>query len=147
MQDFYMLLPPVSFFIPSMSNNSSSFYELLLNEALATMRQYCGSMEVIWNKLLDSTSINAVFYLIFLNYSFILLQSADNMFLWHVFGLNIGMALIYWSFGIIYLIMDITKKPKFLQKYKMDRDKEVNIDWIIMKKVEIPYSDIKLNLL
>lgn len=146
MQDFYMLLPPVSFFIPSMSNNSSSFYELLLNEALTTMRQYCGSMEVIWNKLLDSTSINAVFYLTFLNYSFILLQSADNMFLWHVFGLNIGMALIYWSFGIIYLIMDITKKPKFLQKYKMDRDKEVNIDWIIMKKVEIPYSDIKLNL-
>lgn len=59
------------------------------------------------------------------------------MFFWHVFGLNFGMAIIYWIFGTLYLIMDITKKPYFLQKYKMNRDNEANIDWPMMKIVNV----------
>lgn len=63
------------------------------------------------------------------------INTGDSKYIWHVFGLNIGMALVYWIIGIIYLFMDITKKPRFLQKYKVKRKNEVKITWSIMKEV------------
>ncbi|XP_063709219.1 fatty acid hydroxylase domain-containing protein 2-like [Culicoides brevitarsis] len=44
------------------------------------------------------------------------------------------MAILYWTVGFLYLIMDLTKKPNFLQKYKMNRN-EVPITWPLLKEI------------
>lgn len=61
---------------------------------------------------------------------------ADNEIIWYVFGLNFWAAFVYWSHGIVYVLMDVYKKPQFMRKYKIREKEDKPIDWATFKEVK-----------
>ncbi|XP_037934838.1 fatty acid hydroxylase domain-containing protein 2 [Teleopsis dalmanni] len=66
------------------------------------------SLEIGWNKLLDATS-------------------DDPMLLW-VFGSTIVVFTTYWLYAAFFTIMDITNRPTFLRKYKIQPGQNEPVD-------------------
>lgn len=58
------------------------------------------------------------------------------MMFW-VFGTNVFTTLVYWSVGGIYTFMDITNRPTFLRKYKIQPGTNEPVDQARLFKVSV----------
>ncbi|XP_037889197.1 fatty acid hydroxylase domain-containing protein 2 [Glossina fuscipes] len=65
---------------------------------------------------------------------FINITGHDPMMFW-VFGTNVFTTLVYWSVGGIYTFMDITNRPTFLRKYKIQPGTNEPVDQARLFKV------------
>jgi hypothetical protein len=73
--------------------------------------------QFIWNKVMDAFGERSETYMIWIinSYSYIL----------------------YWSFGATLMLMEYLRKPKSLQKFKIQKDKEELKDTVKLKKVNL----------
>jgi hypothetical protein len=64
-----------------------------------------------------------------------LIISGENEFILIVFVTTFYIAAVYWAIGGIYLSMDLTLKPQFLRKYKVQPNANEPLDKTKLLKV------------
>ncbi|XP_030564712.1 fatty acid hydroxylase domain-containing protein 2 [Drosophila novamexicana] len=73
----------------------------------------------------------------------------DPMHLW-VFGTTIIIFIVYWLYAAIFTLMDITKRPKFLRKYKIQPGQNEPLDlgrlWRAVKMVLFNLTVVNLTI-
>lgn len=86
-----------------------------------------------WDSLLDVLGMFCIFILnvIFLNYIF----SGDDPFMLWVVYTQIFSTALYWIAGSFYLFLDITRRPKFLMKYKTQPGKNEPLEYNKLRTV------------
>lgn len=64
--------------------------------------------------------------------------TAENPYVWFVLILNLSTPVTYWGVGSIYLLLDWTKRPKWIQRYRIrdKKDKELDMKTLIMVRNE-----------
>lgn len=56
-------------------------------------------------------------------------------FVWYILVLNLGIIILFWIVGSMYILMDWTKRPFWMQKYKIKNEQTKSLDWETFKEV------------
>jgi hypothetical protein len=70
----------------------------------------------------------------------------DDYYTLLVFGTTFYTMALFWIFGGIYTFMDLTSKPSFLRKYKIQPNTNEPVNKSKIPKVSILYKNIKFKL-
>eukprot|EP00112_Aurelia_sp_Birch-Aquarium-sp1_P004462 Seg1507.11 transcript_id=Seg1507.11/GoldUCD/mRNA.D3Y31 product="Fatty acid hydroxylase domain-containing protein 2" protein_id=Seg1507.11/GoldUCD/D3Y31 len=62
------------------------------------------------------------------------LAFGKDRFLMGMFGGTVFPALVFWLFGGLFIFVDVTGRPAFLLKYKIQDDKNTPVEWEKLKK-------------
>lgn len=67
----------------------------------------------------------------------ILYKLADVPFVWYVLVLNLGTIIVFWVISGFYLLVDWTKRPFWMYKYKIKNEQTKTLNWETYKEVII----------
>lgn len=106
----------------------------------------CGNtMQEMWSNFLELVNISIkttpfqitkIFYICEnIPYFFVIFETGDDDYLLTTIGLMVLLHLLFYGVGSIYIVMDVTNKPQFLRKYKIQPGTNEPVDFSKLKKL------------
>lgn len=74
----------------------------------------------------------------------ILYKLADVPFVWYVLVLNLGTIIVFWVISGFYLLVDWTKRPLWMYKYKIKNEQTKTLNWETYKEVIIDKKSLEV---